>query len=202
MTMTAFHGDASLKADILAEIQIHRDLDQIAKGTYGSEKNGDWRGCAVGCSIHSLNRKRGTQFRTDDHAAYETGFGIPQALAQLEDGIFENLPELLYLDWPLRFMAAIRPGADLSLVVPRFLHWLMTDPDGIRKYAVPDGLAAISQIAGLYERLLIGETITTDEWSSAAWSAARSAAESAAESARSAAYTHMADKLIALLETA
>lgn len=71
------------------------------------------RGCAVDCSIHSLNR-----------------------LAYLEDVIFENLPAPLYLDWPQRFISAPKPGTDLSLVVPRFMVWLLTDPaDGVIRFA-------------------------------------------------------------------
>ncbi len=206
--MVAYHGDAQLKEDMLAELAEHRKMDQIVKGTYGEGNNGDWRGCAVGCSIHSLNRKRGTKYDTGDHAAYEAGFGIPQALAYLEDGMFENLSDPVYLDWPQRFMGAIRPGEDLSLVVPGFLHWLLIDPDGMRKNALPDGLAAIDVIAELYRRILAGETITDMEWSaarsaaeSAAWSA-ESCARSAWSAARSAAYVRMSDKLIELLEAA
>ncbi len=203
-SVIAYLGDEKLKEDILAELDEHRKLDQIVKGTYGEGTNGDWRGCAVGCSIHSLNRKRGTKYKTGDHSAYEAGFGIPQALAYLEDGMFENLPDPVYLDWPKRFMAAIHPGTDLSLVVPRFLHWLLIDPDGIRKNALPDGLAAIDVIAELYRRMLAGETITDAEWSSAAWSAWSAAwsAWSAWSAAGSAAYIRMADKVIELLETA
>ena len=81
--MIAYHGDAQLRADILAEIDEHRAHDQIIKGTYGEGKNGDWRGCAVGCAIHSLNRKRGTKYSTSEHAAFEQGFGIPELLARL-----------------------------------------------------------------------------------------------------------------------
>ncbi len=101
--MIAYLNDPQLKADMLAELDEHRRLDQIVKGTYGEGTNGDWKGCAVGCAIHSLNRKRGTKYSTSDHTAYEVGFGIPQMLARLEDGIFENLPDPVYLDWPILF---------------------------------------------------------------------------------------------------
>lgn len=42
------------KTEFLAEVRKHRENDQIVQGTYGKE-NGKWRGCAVGCSIHSIN---------------------------------------------------------------------------------------------------------------------------------------------------
>ncbi len=34
----------------------------------------------------------------------------------LDDGMFEGLPKPLHLDLPSRFMSAIQPGADLTLV--------------------------------------------------------------------------------------
>jgi len=49
---------------LVAEIKAHREADQIIQGTYGEGNNGDWKGCAVGCSIHSLNRKLGKDSTT------------------------------------------------------------------------------------------------------------------------------------------
>ena len=65
--MLAYHSDPTLKRDMLAELAEHRKLDQIVKGTYGQGTNGDFKGCAVGCSIHSLNKKRGTAYKWGDH---------------------------------------------------------------------------------------------------------------------------------------
>jgi hypothetical protein len=97
----AYHNDPQIKADILAQLAAHREADQLVKGQYWR----DGKGCAVGCTIHS-----------NDHAEYETHFGIPQMLARLKDCIFDGLPNEQAMAWPERFMGAIMPGSDLSRV--------------------------------------------------------------------------------------
>ena len=96
--MLAYHNDQNLKADILKQLRAHKKADEIVKGQYW--ENG--KGCAVRCTVHS-----------SDHAAYETKFGIPIMLARLEDTIFEGLPNGRAKEWPIQFMSAIEPGADL-----------------------------------------------------------------------------------------
>ncbi len=169
MTLLAYHNDPSLKRDMLAELAEHRKMDQIIKGTYAEGSNGDFKGCAVGCSIHSLNRKRGTKYAYASHEAYEAGFGIPRQLAYLEDRIFENLADGKHLKWPERFMKAITPGADLSLVMPKFIIWLLIDDkDGVIQFATrEDTKEGINGVADLYQRKLKGEDIIAAQWESA-----------------------------------
>lgn len=73
---------------IVAEIIRHREADQIKQGTYGEVSNGNWKGCAAGCAIHSLNLKLGKNYSTSDHSVYEKEFGIPRILAKLQDLVF------------------------------------------------------------------------------------------------------------------
>lgn len=111
-TMVAYHGDANLKTLILDQLARHREADEIIKGTYWH--NG--KGCAVGCTIYG-----------SEHVQYESQFGIPKMLALLEDRIFEGLSNAEAKQWPERFMGAVRPGADLSLVGWKFYYCLLTD---------------------------------------------------------------------------
>jgi len=167
--MIAYHGDHAVKDGILAQLQAHHDADEIIKGVYWQRG----KGCAVGCTIHS-----------GEHAEYEPRFGIPQTLARLEDTIFEGLPNEIAKGWPLRFMRAIKPGADLSLIQWQFLHWLMTDENvnpGINHPSVKD---AVAQLATLLAACSKGDPIGEE--------AARSAA----------AYVKMAEKLVEFLESA
>jgi hypothetical protein len=169
--LVAFHGNAAEKDAILAQLQLHYDADEIVHGIYW-EKG---KGCAVGCTIHS-----------DDHAEYEPRFGIPQALARLEDTIFEGMTNGNSKEWPLRFMRAIPVGADLSHVQWQFLHWLLTDEKanpGINHPLVKD---AVSRVATMMAALAKGDDVPESAARSAARSAAQSAAQSAAESAWSA----------------
>jgi hypothetical protein len=170
MNLLAFHGKQSEKTKILKQLRAHAKAYELIKGMYWE----DGKGCAIGCAIHS-----------DDHALYEDRFGIPQMLAHLEDRIFEGLPNAAAKKWPVQFMSAIKPGADLSCVGWQFLHWLLTDKEinpGIGHPLVRD---AVKQCADLLVRLTKGKRFNTG----AAWSAPLRAAESAAESARSAAWS-------------
>ncbi|MFT3987230.1 hypothetical protein [Aestuariivirga sp.] len=176
MTLIAYHNDPSIKDGILAQLRGHAAADQLVKDQYW--QNG--KGCAVGCTIHGR-----------DHMEYEPRFGIPVMLARLEDTIFEGLPNAEAQEWPVRFMDAIRPGADLSRVGWQFLHWLLTDETvnpGINAPLVKD---AVKQCADVLVPLTKGEPVDVSAAElarSAAWSA-RSAAWSAAWSARSAAWS-------------
>src|SRR3990167_431915 len=114
--MLAYHNDPKIKKSVIDEMAKHRKADNLIQG-YGYWKDG--KGCAVGCLLKSGN-----------HSDYETKFGIPRALAFLEDRIFEGLPKKDAIKWPEKFLSAIKPGADLSMVVSRLMHCLMTDPDG------------------------------------------------------------------------
>lgn len=185
MTMLAYHGNPKIKAQYLDRIRAHAAADEIIKGQYW--KNG--KGCAVGCTIHS-----------GDHAAYEDELGIPIEIAYLEDAIFEGLPNGVAKAWPGRFLVAIQPGADLSLVWPRFAVRLLSDPEhgmAVLAKASPDCLAAIKAVSTLHERHISGDPPSGVEWEKA-----RAAARAARDAARDAHWTRCAEWLIELLGAA
>lgn len=208
--MKASLNDEALKTKFIEQLQAHRAADQIAQGSYGEEVDGKWHGCAVACSLRSLDiidGKKSSKYYSTHHD-YEDRLGIPVTIAHLEDKIFEGLPAEKAKDWPVRFGTAIPVGADLSLVTPRFMMWLLTD---MKQYApdAPDVLKSIDQVIGLYERVIAGGTVTDNEWNAAEGAAAWAAAGAAGAAAwategatEGAAYERMADKLIELLETA
>ena len=191
--MLAYHSDPQLKTDLLTEVEKHRMQDQIVKGTYSVE-NGKWKGCAVGCSIHSFNLLRGESHKTSDHSAYERAFGIPRILARLEDRIFEGLPESHYLDWPARFLSAIPVGADLTNVWPKFACWLMVDPEhGVMRFAKTERTkASVQRVADLYEPgVMLDRAAYADAYADAY--AAAYAADAAAAAAYAAYAAYAAD---------
>lgn len=196
--MQAYLNDPDLKARFIQELEAHRKADRITQGTYGEDDDGTWKGCAVACSLRSLDiidgKELGGEYNT--HSEYETRLGIPSTIAHLEDGIFEGLPVDKAKEWPLRFAKAITPGADLSLVTPKLMVWLLTD---VKQYATgyPDVLASIDTVVALYGRVIAGGQVSDEEWSAAtsaaraatyATSAATSAANAATYAATSAAY--------------
>ena len=164
--MQAFHNDPAIKQKYLNRVIAHQSADNLIHGT-GWE---DGKGCAIGCTLESY-----------DHGLYPIELGIPLMLAKLEDTIFEGLDNGEAQQWPIRFLDAITPGADLSTVGWKFLHWLLTDSK-IGAYDHKLVRDAVQQCAAVIEPLTRGEKV--DE--QAAYSA-RSAARSAAYSAYSAA---------------
>ncbi len=203
-TLTSYKNDKGLKEIFVDEIIRHREADMIIQGTYGKE-NGTWKGCAVGCSIHSLNLKLGKDYDTSDHSVYEKELGIPEWLARLEDTIFEGLTVEESKSWPEKFAKAIPVGVNLEPVKWKFCSFILKEniervltldiKDELKKQVVD----AIRGVLSVNERAI--ETGTWDE--SAAWSAAwsaESAARSAWSAAESAAYTRYSEELLRLLE--
>jgi hypothetical protein len=182
--MQAFNNDPKLKEALLREIRKHEKADAIIKGTYGKTEGGKWKGCAVGCTLKSLNIIKKEDGSTSSHARYED-IGIPRAIARLEDAIFERLAEPE--GWPFLFLKTIPVGANLSMVVTEFLLWLMEDKEGIIKHARPDGRKAIKTVAKLLKRKLKGDNPTSKEWEEA-HAAAAAAADAAADAAAYAGY--------------
>ena len=111
-TMQAFHNDPKIKAKYLRRVRAHAKADEIIHGKYWE----DGKGCAIGCTIHGSS-----------HQACEDELGIPVALAYLEDTLFEGQRNSDAKQFPVRFLSAIRVGADLSRVQFQFLHWLLTE---------------------------------------------------------------------------
>jgi hypothetical protein len=192
--MQSYLNDTKLKKDFIKEVKWHEDQDKIIQGTYGKGDNGDWKGCAVGCFIHSLGRLEGEKLDTSNHKLYETKLGIPEWLARLEDTIFEGLPKDLAMKWPLRFSKAIPVGVDLEPIKWKFSAFILSENiERVLTLNISDDLKkqVVDSIRGVLT--LHEEAIKTGSWNESAaesaWSA-RSAAESAwsaAESARSAA---------------
>jgi len=198
--LLSFHSDEQLKTDLIEEIKRHELADQIVQGHYGKE-NGKWKGCAVGCSIHSYNLVRGKNLATSVHALYESKFGIPRILARLEDRIFEGMNIEDAKGYPYRFMSAIPVGKDLDPVWKKFFIYILTDKenDQTRK--------AIQDVSDLLNTSLISK-VTPEQFRAVA-SAARSArsayaaaADDDAADARSKSFKRMADKLVELLAAA
>jgi hypothetical protein len=130
--------------------------------------------------------------------------GIPRVLARLGDGIFEGLNDpSLRQKFAVDYLAAIQPGADLSMVFYKFIHWLLVDPeDGVLKYAKTDRTKeSITKVAGLYKQYIDGELSLEQFRKNAAADAAyayadaadAADADAAAADAAAAAYADAAD---------
>lgn len=110
----AFHGQASVKAKYMKRVVAHFKADEITQGIYWSEG----RGCAVGCTLHS-----------ERHKDYEKELGLPHSVARLEDALFEAQPCEDSKYFPVKFLKAIKPGADLSKVADLFAIEVLINKD-------------------------------------------------------------------------
>lgn len=138
MTLIAFHGDPSLKSQVLSQLAAHRAADELWQGVYWL----DGKGCAVGCL---------TRDPMGGHHRYPELWGIPEHLAWLEDELFERLEEDAALGWPERFMSAVPVGADLSMVWPRWALWLC-ETELHRHTSDRLVLAVVGEVATAYRR--------------------------------------------------
>jgi hypothetical protein len=167
--MLAYHNDPAIKAKYLKRVRAHQKADRLVQGTGAEGAGENFRGCAVGCTLEVY-----------DHSRYPIELGIPQELARLEDRIFEGLPVDAAMKWPAQFLSVITPGADLTMVWPRFSLWLLETELG--KYPTSEPATA------LYRRWIAGNKPGVEEWRSAADAAyAADAAADAAYAARAAA---------------
>jgi hypothetical protein len=203
--LLAYSHPSISKELFVAEIEAHTAADRFVQGSYGNDSDETFRGCAVGCSLETVNRKlKNTHVSTSDHGAYETYLGIPRVLAKLEDRIFEGLPIAEAKAWPLRFSSAIPQGADLSSVWNEFCPWMLREivlPTVSDQF--PDVRTALERVIKGYETNWQNDAARAAAYAAtdAAAAAARAAAD-AAYAARAAAYRKMADKLCELLAAA
>lgn len=156
-----------LKTALVAEIIKHREQDRVVQGTYGEKGEENFRGCAVGCSIHSLFIITGRHYRPDNHEAYETELGIPRILGELQDVIHEGLDDADYPTWPERFMEAVPTETDLSLVFPKFALWLLSDEvyGVLHRAGTDEERKVISSAIDFCHRTIVnGEVIPGSVW--------------------------------------
>lgn len=195
------------KKEFVKEMKMHAKMDAFIKGTYGESEDGIFKGCSVGCALHSVSRLKGTALDTGDHELFEKYLGVPEWLARLNDTLFENLPEERSKKWPVEFSEAINEGADLDKIKTPYLVYILTENlktlDSLKvDKEHTQVIKAIEQTrAATLQVIKAHESDDKDELSaaeSAAW-AAWSAAESAARSAESAAFVRHADKLLEMI---
>ena len=183
------------KKEFLTELKKHQKADNFIRGKYWS----DGKGCAVGCSLKSLDTVKKLGIKDfGNHKQYETYLGIPEWLARVEDGIFEGVSVERSKTWPVEFASAINTGADLEKAKAPFMICVLERTLNIKE--VKEDLSVLNSIKDVIAKgpSAAESSAWSEAWSEArlaarsvarlaarsvAWFAARSAAESAAESA-------------------
>ena len=191
--LISYKNDPKLKQMMVEEAQKHKKADAYIKGAY-EQRNGIFRGCAVGCAIESINVRLGKSINNDSHKAYEKELGFPRWLAYLEDKLFENLPDDESKNFPLEMLEAIPVGVNLEPVKWQFCAYLLNENINIvLGLEIADGLKtqvvdAIRQCLAVHE-----SAIKTGVWDAIAAQSVQSAARSAwSASAAASAAAHSA----------
>ena len=192
MKLQAYHNDPEFKRAFVAETVRHREQDRFIKGIYSNGDMSNFKGCSIGCSVHSLKLLGRNGMGFGDHAACANALGWAKWLCLLQDAIFENLPEKEHRFWTEELAVAVPVGVDLTPVQWQFCAFLMREnikrvqglsmDEKVKRQVIN----AVQKVLVFHENVILtGVTVSAARSAaeSAAWSAAVSAAESAAESA-------------------
>jgi len=170
---SAYHGSDDVKQVFIGRMKAHMQADELIRGV-GFK---DGRGCAVGCTLDGYN-----------HDAYPDKLGMPAWVAYLNDTLHEHTSEEVWPTLQLRFLKAIKPGANLNNIYhPICAFSLGLTIEGIEKMSfhnaskkqIIDSIAAIKRLHDIKCNDFV-------EWKAAA-RAARAAARTARTAARAAA---------------
>jgi hypothetical protein len=183
----AYNNDAAFRKQVLAEIKRHEELDMFQSGIYGEGKGNNFRGCAIGCTIHSLNLIQEENFLYSSHESVAEALDVPVELCYLIDKIFENLPTERRKKFTYRVWSSIQAGADTSDVPRKMKIWILQRTliacEDIKYEKIADVKAVIQDVIDALEG--VGDLKAAD--AATARAAAYAAAVAAARAADAAA---------------
>jgi len=173
MTFQAFGGSSAVKSQMLEPVRAQWRAQALAP-----DVNLNWK------SDGQANSISGTLAETQDRGEFEQRTGIPADLAQLCEQLVaagvrkSDAPDTIagfsleaadaVLAFGTEWLDAIRPGADLSLIVPHFARHcldLLLKPDfDLAGHICPELRGVGFQILSFWDRELAGQTITRGDW--------------------------------------
>ena len=165
-SLRAFHRDPAIKARYLARVHVHQQQQDFTCYASGESAGAaGWRGRPVECTVHD---------HQDPYTQAAAQLGVLAIVAQLEDALFEWLPEDRAQEWPVQFLQVIPVGAVLDHVWPVFARWLLGDETwGVVRFArTTPQREAIQHVSELMGKRAAGEVITLLAWQAASAAAA------------------------------
>jgi len=166
VTVTAWHNNPELKAEVLARMIAHREADEIVQGYYqnAADTASGYNGCLIGCTLPHLTSQQ--RFVTGWHERVAQDYAIPTGVGFLLDCIFEGLPRGAHAAFAVDSIEAIPVGADLGQV-PTLLIAAMLDESPERDEISAEAADVTRTVAALYRRKASGDEPTPDEWDTA-----------------------------------
>ena len=176
MTISAFHGDPALKARLVDPVRPRwaaRELLPAAILKWVPDER-----------MYSLC---GALAESQEQQVFEQRTGIPLALAMLSEALISASIEITpdpsspagfamhgddaILAFGMEWLDAVRPGADLSDVVPRYaaqaLETVLGADFPLAEQIEPAVAAAGARVLGLWRRELAGDDVGAVEWRAA-----------------------------------
>lgn len=154
----SYHNDVNLKKLIIDEMKIHQNKDRMIKGSYGFYESGKFKGCAIGCSIKSINKILGKDYDTNSHDKLSNTLGIPIWLFKVQDSFFECLPSDYCNQFAIEFLESIPVGIDLESIRWNLCIYLLKEgieiieeKDNLLKEVKEESLEALRNSIFLYE---------------------------------------------------
>ncbi|MDO7834630.1 hypothetical protein Q4610_06185 [Sphingobium sp. HBC34] len=173
MTFQAFSGSQTVKNRMIAPVRAQWTARALAPDT-----DLNWNRDGQPDSIN------GALAQTQDRTVFEQRTGIPADLAQLCEHLVaagvrkSDAPDTAagfalegadaVLAFGIGWLDAIRPGADLGMIVPQFarhcLNRLLEPNFALAGHISPDLRGAGLQILAFWDRELAGHTMTRGDW--------------------------------------
>jgi hypothetical protein len=176
---SAFHGDVTIKQAALDRLTRHWRSGRLVP----------WMKTSFGAPpvVSSL---MGATIEGNDDAEYERQLGIPAGVARLHETLLPHCGQMhvpssqdkaprfeaadFARDYPLQWLAAVRVGADLHAVLPRFVAWLVHDMLDANAWPLDTHTRAAGQaLAALLDKCLAGERVEAASWAAARQAAVR-----------------------------
>lgn len=131
MVHSAFNNDEQFKRQVLERAFAHQHADEYS----------------VGCAIYDISKLKGIKnpdISSETFLAKQ--LNVPIFIATLQDAFFDGMSDELRSTWSTDFLASIKPGADLSPVLPKILLFALEKcKDAINSKEFKDQLDAINQ---------------------------------------------------------
>jgi hypothetical protein len=176
------------KTEFLDQSKAHFAADMLLRGTYADQNADEFKGCSVGCHLHHIMPAATAEEISDlddKHRRVADHYGYPEWLAQLQDTIFEGLPNGESAKWHVLLAETLaETPADYDWQAA--LHRVHAVILRVSYKTAGTAQEVVHRVLDLHERAGRGEAVADELWN-AAESAARSAARAAESAARSAA---------------
>jgi hypothetical protein len=192
-TTPAFHGDTTVKQVAIERLGKHWRAGQVTPWVKVSFADAPGIRSVMGASVES-----------GDEAEYVRQLGIPASLARLHETLLMQCGHLVMPDtpntpprfevpelareYPLLWLQAIRVGADLRGVVPRFVAWLLhelLDPKVLLPWSLDAATEAVTlQLSVLFDAFVAGQPVASVQWAEVRRAAVKASDAAPDEAAR------------------